>query len=519
MKYKKIFFTASMVLVLIIVTFSCKKSFLDRKPIGQYTIETYFTDADKAFQAVVGVYDVTGWDKTFDKMFWSMGDGATDDSPFGMNRDDGSPPYVTINPIADYTNVDAAKLSPAMENMYKGFYEGINRANVAIDGIEKSTVDEQKKKRFIAETKTLRGIYYFMLVNYYGGVPLFTKPINPGSSEDVLTPRSSVEQVYEQIEKDLKEAIPDLPTKQVTIDEGMIGRMTKGAAGTLLAKVYLFQKKYVDAAAASQAVIASGEYSLNPDYYANFVQATANGIESIWEIQRVENFTDNGGGWGPDSFDGTLTPIRVGCGNGMWGQNAPSADLYNQFVSGDVRRKYTTTTTDDILQGFSMCGNPGAPGMGKHVVPGKTLSDYKRYDVIPLNWPLFRYSDVLLMRSEALMSDVSVNATTKSEAIDLLLEVRNRAGLNYPTKSDFLTYSNDDLLRNIRQERRLEFGMEAWRLFDLRRWGADSLKTAFKRIGKINDSNRPWKDAYMLFPIPQSEIDLSKGVVTQTNGY
>jgi hypothetical protein len=518
-KYKKIIFAALAIAMMVVVVWGCNKGFLDKKPIGQYTIETYFTDEAKAFQAVVGVYDVSGWDKTFDRMFWTLGDGASDDSNFGMNRDDGSPPYVDINPITDYANVAEAKFSPAFENMYKGFYEGINRANIAINGIETAPVSDQKRARFIAECKALRAIYYFMLVNYYGGVPLFTKPINPGNAEDVNLPRATARQVYDQIEKDLTEAIPALPTKQTTIDEKMVGRVTKGAAGALLAKVFLFDKKYTEAAAAAQVVIASGEYDLNPSYYANFVQATANGIESVWEIQRVENFTDNGGGWGPDSFDGTLTPIRVGCGNGMWGQNAPSGDLYNQFQPGDGRRKYTATTTDDVIQGVTMCGNAGAPGMGKHVVPGKEISDYKRYDIIPLNWPLFRFSDVLLTRSEALMSEGSIGAAAKDEAIDLLIKVRNRAGLTLPSKADYQSYTNDELLRNIRNERRLELGMEAWRLFDLRRWGVDSLKNALVRVGKINTTTRPWEDRYMLYPIPQSEIELSKGIVKQTPGY
>ncbi|HVG11837.1 MAG TPA: RagB/SusD family nutrient uptake outer membrane protein, partial [Flavisolibacter sp.] len=158
--------------VVCLIVYSCKKSFIDRKPIGQYTIETYFTTEERAFQGVVGVYDVMGWNRTFDKMFWALGDGGSDDTPIGLNRDDGSPPYVGINPVVDYTNVAAAKLSPAMENVYKGFYEGVYRANVVISALEKSTIDEAKKARFLAEVKTLRAIYYFMLVNYYGGVPL-----------------------------------------------------------------------------------------------------------------------------------------------------------------------------------------------------------------------------------------------------------------------------------------------------------------------------------------------------------
>jgi hypothetical protein len=500
-----------------LIVYSCKKSFIDRKPIGQYTIETYFTTEERAFQGVVGVYDVMGWNRTFDKMFWALGDGGSDDTPIGLNRDDGSPPYVGINPVVDYTNVAAAKLSPAMENVYKGFYEGVYRANVVISALEKSTIDEAKKARFLAEVKTLRAIYYFMLVNYYGGVPLYTEAINPGDESSVTLPRATVREVYDLIENDLKVSAQSLPTKAQTAGENMLGRLTKGAALVLLSKAYLFDKKYVESAAAAQEIISSGEYSLSPNFYDNFVQSTSNGVESIWEIMRAENYTDNGGGWGADSFDGTGTPVAVGCGG--WGQNAPSADLFRQFESGDIRRQYTTTLATDVIQGVQMCGTPDAPGMAKHIIPGKKEGDFPRSDVIALNWVLFRYADVLLMRAEALAANAAPTSSAPVDAVNLLVQVRNRAKLNSPTAAQFSTYTAEQLLRFIRSERRRELGMEAWRLFDLRRWGVDSTRNALMRVGKINEGNRPWKNDYMLYPFPQSEIELSKGAIIQNPGY
>jgi len=515
-KTKRIFAVLSGVAIVCSIVYSCKKSFIDRKPIGQYTIETYFTTEERAFQGVVGVYDVLGWNRTFDKMFWSLGDGGSDDTPIGLNRDDGSPPYVGINPVVDYTNVGAAKLSPAMENQYKGYYEGIYRANVVIDALQKSTIDKAKSDRFMAEVKTLRAIYYFMLVNYYGGVPLYTTPINPGDESSVTLGRASVREVYDLIEKDLSESVASLPTKSQTAAENMVGRITKGAALTLLTKAYLFDKKYTEAANTALQVINSGEYSLNSDYYANFSQATTNGVESIWEIMRSENYTDNGGGWGADSFDGTGTPVAVGCGG--WGQNSPSGDLFKQFEPNDVRRKYTTTLETDVLRGVQMCGTPEAPGMAKHVILGKKEGDFPRSDIIALNWVLFRYADVLLMRAEALAA-AQLGSAAPIDAVNLLVQVRNRAGLNNPTAAEFQNYSSEELLRFIRSERRRELGMEAWRLFDLRRWGADSTKNALMRVGKINTTDRPWKDEYLLYPLPQSEIELSKGAIVQNPGY
>ena len=499
------------------IIYGCKKSFIDRRPIGQYTIENYFTTTDRAFQGVVGVYDVLGWNRTFDKMFWSLGDGGSDDTPIGLNRDDGSPPYVGINPVVDYTNVRAATLSPAMENVYKGFYEGIYRANVVVDALERSSLDQQVTARFMAEVKTLRAIYYFMLVNYYGGVPLFTTPINPGDEGSVSMAKATPREVYDLIENDLQASAAALPSKAQTVSENMVGRITRGAALTLLAKAYLFDKKYTEAAATADLVINSGEYSLNAGYYNNFRQATTNSVESVWEIMRAENYTDNGGGWGADSFDGTGTPVAVGCGG--WGQNSPSGDLFRQYENGDNRRQYTTTLATDVLDGVQMCGTPEAPGMAKHVIPGKIEGDFARSDVIALNWVLFRYSDVLLMKAEALAAAAPAATPAPAAAVRALLQVRSRAGLTAPTEPQFLAYTAEQLLRYSRDERRREFGMEAWRLFDLRRWGADSTRNALTRVGKINTTDRPWSDAYLLYPFPQAEIELSKGALVQNPGY
>lgn len=507
---------------LIAIVYGCKKDFLDRKPKGQYVIETYFTTDKRALEGVVGVYDPMGWERTFDKMFWALGDGATDDNPFGLTRDDGTAPFIGINSVADYSNVKNAALSPAFEVMYKGYYEGIYRANLVINALtnQETTIDADLKKRLVAECRSLRGLYYFMLVNYYGGVPLFTDAIDPLDPASAKLPRASKEQVYEQIVKDLTESIQDLPTKSATAAENMVGRITKGAAYGLLAKSYLYQKKYAEAVAAANQVMALNEYSLNADYFDNFRQSNPNGGESLWEIQHNDNATvDNGGGWGADSFDGSTAAVKMQACNGGWGQNRPSADLYNAFEEGDTRRKYVAATESDDIDGVTMCGTPENPSMAKFIVLGKgsgTLTP--RDDVSPINRVLIRLADVMMVKAEALAAAAGT-AAAPGEAIDILVAIRTRAGLSSPSAATFATYTSEELLRFIRAERRKEFGMEGWRLFDLRRWGADSARTALARVGKVNTSSRPWNDAYLLFPIPQSEIDLSGGAVEQNPGY
>jgi starch-binding outer membrane protein, SusD/RagB family len=522
---KKIFIYTALLGITTVVIYSCKKGFLDRKPEGQFEVESYFNTEKRALEGTVGVYDPMGWERTFDKMFWSLGDGATDDNNFGLSKDDGVPPLLGINGAADYSNVKNAAFSPAFEVMYKGYYEGIYRANLMIKILSdpKTNINATAKKRFIAEAKTLRALYYFMLVNYFGGVPLFTTPINPLDQSSIKLPRSTAQQVWIQIEKDLTEAVVDLPLKSVTVTENMIGRMTKGSAYALLAKSYLYQKKYTEAVTASNSVIALGEYSLNADYFDNFRQAKPNGPESIFEIQHNNNATvDNGGGWGADAFDGSTGALKIDACFGGYGQNRPSNDLYNAFDNADGRRKYVTATGGDVIDGITMCGSP-IDGLStpKFIMLGLNNPLVPRPDVSPINRVLIRYADLLMMKAEALCAAASPTATAPADAVTILMQVRNRASLTVPTQATFAGYTANQLLSFIRGERRREFGMEAWRLFDLRRWGADSTKNALIRVGKISTTNAAtaWKDAYLLFPLPQSEIDLSGGAVVQNPGY
>jgi starch-binding outer membrane protein, SusD/RagB family len=529
---KKIFLITASILLVIIIGISCKKSFLDRQPIGQEVIETYFTTEKRALEGIVGVYDPLGWDKTFDRMFWCLGDGGTDDNNFGSTREDAvgaGTNYVQINIAAEYTNMNAVPLSPAFSIMYKGYYDGIYRANLMIKILNdpKTTISDNAKKRFIAEAKTLRAIYYFMLVNYYGGVPLVVDAIDPQNISSQYLPRSTASQVYAQIEKDLTEAVVDLPKKSVTVSEAMLGRMTKGTAYGLLAKAYLYQKKYTESVTAANNLIALGEYTLHTDYFANFRVTAPNGSESILEVQHNNNAitVNNTEGWGADGYDGSSASNTMNACFGGYGFNRPSGNLYSSFEPTDTRRKFVAAVNGDIVDGVPFtCGDPTNASIVKFTLLGlnNPLLVPGRADVAPVNRVLIRYTDVLMMKAEAACAALTPTAIAPSDAVAILVQVRNRGGLVIPNTATFSTYTAGQLLSAIRQERRREFGMEGWRLFDLRRWGIDSTRNALIKIGKIDNaptSTKKWRDAYMLYPLPQSEIDISRGAVVQNPGY
>jgi starch-binding outer membrane protein, SusD/RagB family len=505
-------FLKKVVLVSFIATvfFGCKKGFLNNVPEAIASVDNYYQTETECLKGVTGIYDVLGWNRTFDGTFWLLGDGATDD----CDRDCNDAPNMLARENVKYTNVFFASANQGFEDMFTAYYEGISRANSLLARSNGAKVSPAFLARVQAEAKTLRALYYFMLVNYFGDVPLVTLPLNPLAQSSIKTPRSSVAQVYAQVEKDLVEAIPNLPLRSKVIADGEPGRMTKGAAGALLAKAYLYQKKYAQAIAAADEVMASAQYSLHADYRKNFKLSEENGVESVFEIQHNQN---SSGGWNSNEMDGSLVHVKVKSDDGFgggWGTNGPSPDLFDAFEAGDNRRKNTCVLQGEVMDGIPLAsGSRGFGVMGKHWIPGYSGTP----NISPMNWVLIRYADVLLMKAEAMAAMAAPTASAPVPAANILVDIRNRAGLTIPTIANYSILTADQLLAKVRQERRVEFGEEAWRLFDLRRWGADSLKNALLRVGKIPNA-AAFKPSWLLFPIPQAVIDLSGGAIVQTQG-
>jgi starch-binding outer membrane protein, SusD/RagB family len=496
--------------VIAILFLGCKKGFLLKEPEAIPSADNYYQTESECMKGLTGIYDVLGWNKTFDGTFWLLGDGATDD----CIRDCNDAPNLEAKENCKYTNVFFASANQGFEDMFTAYYEGISRANSLLARSNGAKVSPEFLNRVQAEAKTLRALYYFMLVNYFGDVPLITTPLNPLAESSIKTPRSPAAEVYVLIEKDLMEAIPSLPLKSKVTEDGEPGRITKGAAGALLTKAYLFDKKYAEAVAAANEIIASNQYSLNPDYRNNFKLSEENGMESVFEIQHNENAS---GGWNSNEMDGSLVHVKVKSDDGFgggWGTNGPSPDLYDAFEPDDIRKKNTCVQEGDVMDGITLnSGGRGYGVMGKHWIPGYAGTP----NISPLNWVLIRYADVLLMKAEAMAAMAAPTSAAPADAAAILVEIRNRAGLSNPTLEDYTALTADEILSKTRWERRIEFGEEAWRLFDLRRWGADSLRNALLRVDKIPNAEA-FKPSWLLFPIPQAVIDLSAGAITQTEG-
>lgn len=509
------------ILILIALTcFSagCKK-FLDQPIIGRQNTDNYFKTEADCQAAIIACYFGTHSDQWYQlDRSQMMGDALSDDA-FKGNSIPGD--QSLFGDIARY-HFDST-------NEWFGFrwtylWKGVGNCNFAIEGITKATIDETVKQRLLAEAKFLRAYCYFELVKSFGGVPLITNVPDPQAVLSVA--RSSKEECFAQIVKDLSEAAAVLP-ERLTQSADQTGRATKGAANAYLAKAYLYTENWLQAQKYADLVIASNQYTLEPSFSNVWSVRNKNGVESIFEFQYNADQTFNLGT--------ALTTLTRSRADGGWGFDTPSSHLEQAFLKeNDPRLKWTIIKQGD---------NVGAP------TPN---FDYSHYDTklsenesgrisrkfylapadrpanelshAPLNMIQMRYADLLLIDAEA-----AYHNGNESLALQSLNKVRERANRLNPGTVLPRTSSGTQLLNDIWLERRLELAMEGHRYYDLVRqhrlvqvikdFYTYNNSTSTDPYDKGNPKGADVAEKHNLFPIPQQDIDLSKGVLKQNPGF
>jgi len=484
-------------IILVLVTafpFSGCKKFLDKDLQGTLTQQSFPVSASDALLATNATYEsVREWE--YNTGGFPILDIMSDDAVKGSNPDDG------LSTVGPYDTFTITTTQSGLANYWDALYVGVKRANVVIEKIPAITMDENLKTRYIAEAKFIRGLIYFDFVRAWGGIPLVTTTTPP-----LKLPRASVEEVYSQIIQDLNFAVENLPLKSVYQGEN-VGRATKGAAQALLARVYLFRHDFINAEKYALDVITSAQYGLEPLYTdANGVNGN-NGVESVFEVGAIQVEGTGGGG---NQYANTQG-VR-GTPNRGWGFNRPTIDLRNSFETGDTRYKGTVINLGDTIDGIKILGDGSTPDITyddqgniteiecysmKVWVPGdNTITQYGHHR------RLIRYADVLLMAAEAL------NENGKpAEGLIYLNKVRERARQGSTTILPDITTTDQTELRDIiYNERRHELAMEGWRFWDLVRTGRSA--QVLGPLGFIAGKNE-------LLPVPQSEIDISQGSLTQ----
>ena len=311
---------------------SCEKSFVDIQPKGQFLSANYYADKDQAYAALVAVYDVMRKNSGgFENMITMMNAGSDDQVAGGGGASDGA----GIQGFSNYTL--NAIIMPA--SFWNDYYQGIFRANILLQKVSGVNMDDALKNRFTAEAKALRAFYYFNLEIMFKNIPLLLEPLTATNMYDVT--QATPADVYAQIEKDLTEAIANLPATVPAATEA--GRFTKGAAQALLGKVYLYDKK--NALAAAQLAEVNGTPGATSQYgyrlLSNFADlwVTSNKFnsESILEVCHSSIGSSGWGNWGSGSDEGNSVNVMVGPRSysrpaGSTAPDLPSGWSFNVFT-------------------------------------------------------------------------------------------------------------------------------------------------------------------------------------------
>jgi hypothetical protein len=413
-------------------------------------------------------------------------------------------------------NFPVAASNGFANTLWVGYYGMINKCNSTIKEVNTNTLitaTDQIKQQTIGEAKFIRAYSYFMLGRLFGRVPLIDTIFSDPAAQNNV-PQAAPATLMAFIENDLNFAATTLP---LSWDAKFVGRATKGAANGLLAKVYLYQQKWQQAMNAAGAVINSGQYDLNTTYDKIFREEGENSKESVFEVQATASAAI------PSANGVQYAQIQGIRGSGIWDQgwgwNTPSTYLEAAYETGDPRKNRTimytstSTTTYQTIYGENLpVGLPNPRYNNKvYTNPSLRASIGNRFGYW-MNLRVLRYADVVLMYAEA-ANEVG-GATNITAARNALNSIRARARNGNNTILPDVTTTDQAALRDaIRQERRVELAMEHERFFDIVRWGI--AQAALNAAGKPNFNGS--RD--VLLPIPQTQIDLSAGVLTQNPGY
>jgi starch-binding outer membrane protein, SusD/RagB family len=488
---KNLFRTTILILASLSVTVSCD-DYVDIGPEYAQDAESYFKTAEDYEKALVGAYDLT---QTSFMNLW-ISEIASDNAIAGGE---------SVTDTEGLHQIDAMEhggLNGELRRLWRWLYAGIARVNYIYEF--KDNLDFEGKDRILAEASFLRAYYYFELVKFFGDVPLvLDKRLGPADVAGY--PRTPASEVYAQIEKDLLFA-----STKLNWTAAEKGRVTKGAALSLLGKAYLYQNKFNEAAQTLDQVINDGPYELFNDITSLFRVANEGNSETVFDIEYVGS---EGGSYGCleclegnpavgfHGIRGYKGPV-YGDGNSY---NLPTADLYNAYDINDLRRDATVLDIEAWKDAHPeveyVIGGGGHTGYynNKYLKRADELGPPDNDLTSPVNYRVIRFSDVLLMAAEAHNRKSGADDATAREYLNL---VRDRA--NMPD----INLSGSALTEAIWAERRLELGGEGHRFFDLVRTG----KAADAIDGFVAGKHE-------LFPIPQVEIDLAGAGWKQNPGY
>ena len=519
------------------LTVGCKKT-IDLYPVSNLNTATYYSNLEELQAGLAGAY--RGMQAPLQDE-WALTELRTDNSKQGQTGSS-SVPNQTLNQLDMFSTTAAEN---RIYNYYRNTYLNIRNANIVLQNLGVTydhasgtntfnpidvTITDADRKQMAGEALIIRAHHYFNLIRLFGdasrsngGVFLIHTPLTPADA--FALDRSSFQDIYKFIEADLKTAAANMNTLKFTqVLPQNRGRVTGWTAKALLGKVYLTQGKKTEALTVLNDVRLNSGHALettpgSPNNAFSNVFATDNEVNE--EILFTVRFKAGGFNLGAP-FMNQFAPLNSGAvvvpGNGQ-GLNFPTADLDSSMAQGDRRRPITLATytvgTSVVKYNRKFIPNSGT------LISGDSESD----------WPILRFSDVLLMIAEA-------EGQTGANSLNMINQVRSRAGLQPVTAAEVSSIQAFE--DTLAKERRMEFAFENHRWFDLLRYNTtlqtitieNELKEHFAFEYPLHYANYPVpvptlasiqnrvEQKYFRLPLPQRELEVNPRLKGQQNeGY
>jgi starch-binding outer membrane protein, SusD/RagB family len=541
--------------------FSSCEDYLEKVPLDEPTDVTFWSTEAELKMAVNSLYN---------SLYWT--DRAVTHLPFQMLLSIASDESWDRN-LSCWQLLGNGLITPSEETLiygaWRSAYSNIGKSNrllTYMDRAEENT-NPQLYKRIEAEAKFFRAYWYYLLINFYGDVPFTTEPIDIFDAELSRTDKTTI---YSFILSELDAAAEILP---ISYSGNDYGRVTKGAALSLKARVALLNNDWSVAATTAKRVIDLSVYSLFPDYEKLFTYEGENNNEEIFTIQfsreyglihqtPVHTRGRLGGGF-VTKIPTQVTIDSYECIDGLSIDKSPLYDPTNPFENRDPRLHATCVVPGSIFLGFQFETHPDSLRVWDYNTdPPRRVNNlevthayatfsgyqYRKYvadeerefrQESELNYMIIRFAEVLLTFAEAKIELGELDADVYS-AINM---VRLRAGMPEIATGK----SQNELRKIVRQERKVEFVFEGLRFFDIRRWRIAEFVMPGKTYGRplhnfksyyipvFDENGTPHHDAYAdelrmfntryfnpgrdyLWPIPQKELDINPNL-TQNPGY
>ncbi len=431
---------------------ACQKDFLEITPASQANAENFYKTPDDMLAAVNATYSVLQDGNQYGGAFMTVIETRSDNVEDNDPAAGGGRRYRLDRFQETATN-------DILQDVWGSIYQGVFRANTVLNRIESVKMDESLRNRYSAEVRFIRALSYFNLVRLWGNVPLILEAESPEEVRETAI-RNPVSEVYTAIEADLQFAASHLPAAYEGSD---LGRVTAGAANTLLGKMYLTLGQYPQAVNILQPLV--GAYQLQDSVGSVFTANNELNREIIFAVRfRKDQPGEDHGSWYGITIVPNLTP-----------------GLLNAYSPQDRRLP---------LLEFQQISPSSAVS-----VPRKFYDEPYASDRFGNDFPVLRYADVLLMLAEALNE---TGYTPDGDALRYLNQVRTRAGLPPYTAAELP--GQESFRQAVWAERRLELALENHRWFDLLR-----TNRAQEAMAVAGISLEPYQTVY---PVPQWEIDV-----------